>query len=230
MAFNGLRLVYVLEGSSNYISWKDWMEAVLEYNGLKEFIDNDLPKHVVTDASNLDAWKKKVAKARRILLEGVRDQIVSSLHGKSTPYAMWKGFMVLFQSNNDHRKFALKDKLRKINMEKGDTIPKYLTKFVQCQDEMGNVGITVTDDDLVSLGSPRTSQELAVIKTLSMEGKNFQIVNDCGRIWCRRSSDETPKMDLHLRMMTKRIVLWLPRQGKGRGRNSTQNLSLKARS
>jgi hypothetical protein len=36
-------------------------------------------------------------------------------------------------------------------MEKGDTIPKYLTKFVQCRDELGSVGITVPDDDLVSL-------------------------------------------------------------------------------
>ena len=64
------------------------MEAVLEDNGLKEFIDNDVPRPIVTDAANLDAWKKKVTKARRILLEGVRDHIVSSIHGKATPYAM----------------------------------------------------------------------------------------------------------------------------------------------
>ena len=43
MAFNGLWLEYALEGSSNYISWKDRMEAVLEDNELKEFIDSDVP-------------------------------------------------------------------------------------------------------------------------------------------------------------------------------------------
>ena len=95
---------------------------------MKEFIDNDVPKPVVEDVANLDAWQKKVAKARRILLEGVRYHIVSSLHGKATPYAMWKALTDLFQSSNDHRKLALKDKLRKIKMEKGDTIPKYLKK------------------------------------------------------------------------------------------------------
>jgi hypothetical protein len=151
MDFNGFRLEYALEGSSNYIVWKDKMEAVLEDNGLKEFIDKDVPKTNVADATNLDAWKNKVAKARRILLEGVRDHIVSSLHGKFTPYAMWKTLTYLFQSNNDHRKLALKDKLRKIKMEKGDSIPKYLMKFIQCRDELGSVGITVVDDDLVSL-------------------------------------------------------------------------------
>ena len=46
---------------------------------------------------------------------------------------------------------ALKDKLRKIKMEKGNNIPKYLMKFFQCRDELGSVGIIVVDDDLVSL-------------------------------------------------------------------------------
>jgi hypothetical protein len=151
MNFNGLRLEYALEGNSNYISWKDMMEAVLEDNGLKDYIDKDVPKPDVTDNANLDAWKKKVAKARRILLEGVQDHIVSSLHGKTTPHAMWKVLMDLFQNSRDHRKLSLKDKLRKIKMEKGDSIPKFLTKFVQCQDELGSVGITVVADDLVSL-------------------------------------------------------------------------------
>ena len=72
------------------------MEAVLEDNGLKEFVENDVPKPAVADAANIDAWQKKVEKARRILLEGVRDYIVSSLHGKSIPYEMWEALIDLF--------------------------------------------------------------------------------------------------------------------------------------
>ena len=45
----------------------------------------------------------------------------------------------------------LKDKLRKIKMEKGDSIPKYLTKFVHCKDEPRSVGVNVDEEDLVSL-------------------------------------------------------------------------------
>lgn len=39
MVFNGLRLEYALDGNLNYIAWKDHMEAVLEDNGLNDFID-----------------------------------------------------------------------------------------------------------------------------------------------------------------------------------------------
>ena len=138
-----------LEGSSNYIAWRDRMEAVLDENGLKEFIDAEVPKP--SDAALVEAWQKKTAKCRRILLEGVKDHIVSSLHGKDSPYLMWKSLTDLFQSKSDQRKLALKDKLRNIKMEKGDSMPKYLTKFTQCRDELRSVGVTVDDEDLVSL-------------------------------------------------------------------------------
>jgi len=86
MSFNGLRLEYALEGSSNYIAWKDKMEAVLDDNGLKEFIDAEVPKP--TDAAQVEAWQKKTSKCRRILLEGMKDHIVSSLHGIASPYSL----------------------------------------------------------------------------------------------------------------------------------------------
>ena len=44
MSFNSLRLEYALEGSSNYVAWKDRMEAVLDDNGLKDFIEAKVPK------------------------------------------------------------------------------------------------------------------------------------------------------------------------------------------
>ena len=64
---------------------------------------------------------------------------------------MWKALTDLFQNNGDHRKLALNDMLRKIKMDNDDTIPKYLTKVIQSQDELGIFGVTVFEDDLFSL-------------------------------------------------------------------------------
>ena len=92
MSFNGLRLEYALEGSLNYIAYKDRMEVVLEDNGLKEFIENHIPKPTSGDAALLDAWKKKVAKTRIIMLEGVKDHTVSILHWESHSIFDVEGF------------------------------------------------------------------------------------------------------------------------------------------
>ena len=73
------------------------MEAVLEDNGLKEFIDQEVPNPATANAQELAEWKKCVARAGRILLEGVRDHIVLSLHGKETPFSMWKTLKDLYQ-------------------------------------------------------------------------------------------------------------------------------------
>lgn len=82
MAFNGLTLEYAFEGSSNFITWKDRMEVVLDDNILLEYVKVDIAKPWLVDAQNLAQWKKDVAKARKIILEGVQDHIVSNLHGK----------------------------------------------------------------------------------------------------------------------------------------------------
>jgi len=57
MAFNGLRLEYALDGSLNYVAWKDRMEAILEDNGLKEFIDQEIQKPASTNAQELAKWR-----------------------------------------------------------------------------------------------------------------------------------------------------------------------------
>eukprot|EP00253_Pinus_taeda_P007099 PITA_07099 len=146
MAFYGLRLEYALDGSSNYIAWKDHMEAVLEDNGLKDFIDQEVQK--LTDATQLMEWEKCVARARIILLEGVQDHIVSSLHRMETPFSMWKTLKYRYQNSSDQRKLALKDKFRNIKCESGDMISMYLNKLTSCRDELASVGVVTSDDDM----------------------------------------------------------------------------------
>ena len=90
-------------------------------------------------------------KEARIILEGVSDHIVSDLHGKETPFAMWKDLIELFQNKSDNTKLALKDKLREIKMEKSDSIRNYFTKFTKCWDEIGSVSVTMAEDDMVGL-------------------------------------------------------------------------------
>lgn len=90
MVFNGLHLKYSLEGTFNFVAWKDNMEAVLDDNWLLEYIKSDFVKPQAFDANNFAQWNIYVAKVGRIILEGVQDHIVSNIHGKKYSFSMRK--------------------------------------------------------------------------------------------------------------------------------------------
>lgn len=71
MTFNDLRLEYDLEGNSNFIAWKDHMEAILDDNGLLEYVKIDIEKPQASKSQNPAQWKKNLAKVRIIILERV---------------------------------------------------------------------------------------------------------------------------------------------------------------
>ena len=62
MALYSFWIEYASKGNSNFISWRDITEAFPEDNGLKEFVDQEIPKLAGSDAHNLAEWKKCVAK------------------------------------------------------------------------------------------------------------------------------------------------------------------------
>ena len=65
-------------------------------------------------------------------------------------------------------------------MEKGDTISTYLNKLTTCRDELGSVGVTTADDDMVSLallGLPKSWNSYQD----SMNGR--EKLSDWERLW-----------------------------------------------
>ena len=75
---NRLTLVYNLEGTTNFVAWKIRMEAILDDNGMLEYIKKNVAKSPTFNAQGLAQWKKDVAKASRIIFEGVRDHFLES--------------------------------------------------------------------------------------------------------------------------------------------------------
>ena len=93
----------------------------------------------------------------------------------------------LYQNSFHQSKLVLKDKLQRINMDKGDTISTYLNKLTTCRDELGNVGITTTDDDMVSLavlGLPKSWNSYQD----SMNGR--EKLSDWERLWSDLMQEE----------------------------------------
>ena len=75
-----------LEGASNYSPWKERIALVPMENGIWEIVDQTLTPP--TDATQLATHNKKDAKAKRIILDAMKDHVVPHLSGKKTDKAI----------------------------------------------------------------------------------------------------------------------------------------------
>ena len=65
-----------------------------------------------TDPQALAAFNKKDIKARRIILDAVKDHVIPHISSKTRAYQMWDALTSLFQSSNENRKMVLREKLK----------------------------------------------------------------------------------------------------------------------
>ena len=68
--------------------WKARISCLLDEYDLKTYIDSVVV--VPADADPLKVYKKEMAKEKRLILDGVRDHVVSHISSKDTARQMWE--------------------------------------------------------------------------------------------------------------------------------------------
>ena len=149
MALASLRDQDRLDGVSNFGVWKARISLLLEENDIKNYVTSvvDVP----TDATQLAAYKKDDAKARRIILDGVKDHIVPHISELDRAKKMWDAILNLYQNATTNRKMILKEKLKNTQMNQGEDVTSYLTKLRIVKDELATIGDNLVDDGLVRI-------------------------------------------------------------------------------
>ena len=138
-----------LDGAGNFVPWKALILLVLEENELWDEVVNHIIAHLIvipnatTDPIALEAFNKKDIKARRIILDAVKDHVIPHILSKDRAHKMWDALTGLFQSSNENRKMVLREKLKSIKMVKGEVVMTYLTRISQVRDELAVVGEVV---------------------------------------------------------------------------------------
>ena len=94
-------------------------------NGLWAFEDWEIL--VPSNATLAIEHKTKDAKARGIILDGVKDHIIPHITEKDSAHKMWSTLIQLYQSDNQNRKMVLREKLNSIKMNRSETIASYFT-------------------------------------------------------------------------------------------------------
>lgn len=76
-----------LDRASNFGVWKAKMQFLLDEHGLKEFVTTVIV--VPIDHIHLHKYKKNMAKAKRMVLDGVRDHIILHIANKAIAKEVW---------------------------------------------------------------------------------------------------------------------------------------------
>ena len=97
MASHGLRDQDRLEGASNYVIWKTRILVVLEEYDLEAYVKSVVV--VPTENDQRKKYKVEQGKAKGLILDGVRDHVVSHLQGKDTTREMWEALSSLYEGS-----------------------------------------------------------------------------------------------------------------------------------
>jgi hypothetical protein len=138
-----------LDGSSNFSSWKSRLHITLEESDLLKLIEGNLPATAI-DEEKVE-WKTIDVKARKLIIYSVRDHLLPRISTLKTAYLMYDALKKMFESNNTNKALALKHQLQNIKMTKNDTVATFFMKISEIKDQLGAIGETITDRELVMI-------------------------------------------------------------------------------
>ena len=133
-----LRVEDRLDGQSNFGAWKERIISVLEEAEVWDIVEKTIVP--LTDATQLATYKKKSIKAKRLILDGVKDHIIPHVRGKDHAFEVWEALTNLYHSSNENRKMALRDKMKANRMKGSESVVAYLSRFTDVRDELASIG------------------------------------------------------------------------------------------
>ena len=147
MATNIFRPEEKLQGSANYNSWKARLTAILEENDLDDIVFN-VSEEPTSNAGRV-AYKKKQAKARRIIHDSVKETVIPNITALKTAKECFDILTNLYEKKAPSQKRVLKKRLQTLKMNKDEGVGPFFTRIEQVRDQLTAIGIAIDDNDLV---------------------------------------------------------------------------------
>jgi hypothetical protein len=136
-----------LEGASNFNVWKLRIMNILQELELDHFVTTVVEEP--TSNAGRAAFRRNQAKAKRVIFDSVKDNIMPVLTSLMTTKDCYDTLVNLYEKTTPNQKRILKNKLKYLKMEKGESVSSFCSKIAQIRDQLLVTGVTVEDDDLV---------------------------------------------------------------------------------
>jgi hypothetical protein len=147
MASFSVKAEYRLEVASNFNAWKCRILNILEESDLEELVIRVIEEPTSNIARA--TYKKKQAKAKRVIFDYVKDNMMPIIGHLRTAKDCFDALANLYEKKAPTHKTILKKQLRTLRMGKDETIAAFFSKIAQTRDQLTTIGVVVDDDDLV---------------------------------------------------------------------------------
>jgi hypothetical protein len=109
-----VKLVDKLEGVEKFRAWKYRIGLIFEDNDLTRFFKEEVPEPA--DAAEKTKHQKDTIRAKRIIVDSIKDHPISYVSSKKTPKEMFDALTRLYEGKNINRKMNLRTQLKNTRM------------------------------------------------------------------------------------------------------------------
>jgi hypothetical protein len=102
-----LRVDDRLDDVANFRSWKNKILLILEENEIQNYVKENVPEP--EDNEEKAKHKKNEAKAKRILIDSMRDHLILHIFELKNANKMFDALVSLFESKNTNMKLTLRN-------------------------------------------------------------------------------------------------------------------------
>ena len=118
---------HMLQGSSNFTAWKTRvMNTFVEFD-LEDLVTRDIEEP--TSSAGQTAFRKKQARAKRIIYESIKDSMMPLLQSLSTAKECMDALSNFYDTKAPSQKRSLKTQLHMIKMEKNESIASFFSRI-----------------------------------------------------------------------------------------------------
>ena len=170
-----------LEGASNFNTWKARVLNILEESDLDDLVTRVVEEP--TTAQGRATFKKKQAKAKQVIFDLVKDNLMAVLAPLRTAKECFDALANLYEKKAPTQRRVLKKQLRSVRMEKDEKVATFFSKIAQIRDQLLAIGDKVEDNDLVQTvfdGLPTTWETFLASVNGRGDQPNFErLWHDC---------------------------------------------------
>ena len=90
-----------------------------------------------------------MTKAKRIIADSIKDNLISQVSSRRTPKEMFDALSNLFEGRNINRKMNLRKQLKDVKAQKSKTMHSYFTRVFHIKEQLEAIGDMVEDVEVV---------------------------------------------------------------------------------